>query len=599
MSPKTMGAWTIGSWVDASTGCMVNIRETLSPRCLWSRSLAAHALVLFVILMFGLLFTRPHVAYSSDEGSVVLQARLLEQGRGWLYGSPISDIDPDGAARPFVRGDVGSKGVAPYAKHPLYPLVISGVDRLGGDLAIGVFGAVSTVAVALLSALLARHLDPGLDRTVFWLVGLGSPLFFDSYLVLAHTLAAAAMTVAFMMALRLSRDGVGRAGAIVSASGVVAATALGGMFRTEMLLVGPAACVVLVSVIAVRSLSGRRPVVRLGEVTVCASLLMGTVIAYSVDRLWARAIVGSPYPGVPNAQPSSWVAGRIQATQITWFSPSRHLDPVVDVALLAALVLLGSAGLLAHKGERRGRLVTASVLIATACYLLRLSPAGSDLIPGLMVAFPAGWFLMWAYSPRSTLSRGTRLLVGILVTSALAVLTTQYPIGGGVEWGGRYFAFLIPVFAAVAVTGAAPTLRKFDRETIRLIVACLVVMSLAVSITALRTIRDTHVATARLLDGVALAAAEAGPSGPYDRPVVISPNRLIPQIAYRDFDEYTWVVPDHAELPAMVDRLSAKGVDRAVLAADDVDSVLDELEGWSIERRIEGLPWGVSVIERR
>ena len=32
----------------------------------------------------------------------------------------------------------------------------------------------------------------------------------------------------------------------------------------------------------------------------------------------------------------------------------------------------------------------------------------------------------------------------------LAVLATQYPVGGHTEWGGRYFALCLPLLGAMA-----------------------------------------------------------------------------------------------------------------------------------------------------
>ena len=72
------------------------------------------------------------MAFSSDEGVAVIQARMLRDGDGWLYRYPLASHRSPGDARPFEHGDVGSKGVAPYAKHPLYPLLLAGFDLVGG-----------------------------------------------------------------------------------------------------------------------------------------------------------------------------------------------------------------------------------------------------------------------------------------------------------------------------------------------------------------------------------------------------------------------------------------------------------------------------------
>ena len=111
---------------------------------LWRLPLGAHVAVLGLVLLLGLLVAGPRVAYSSDEGAAILQAHLLREGHGWLYRYPLASLDPEDQARPFIRGDAGTKGVAPYAKHPLYPLVLAGLDTVGGQVAILVGGALGT-----------------------------------------------------------------------------------------------------------------------------------------------------------------------------------------------------------------------------------------------------------------------------------------------------------------------------------------------------------------------------------------------------------------------------------------------------------------------
>ena len=104
----------------------------------------AHALLLCLVLAAFVGITRPGYGFSSDEGAAAAQAHLLDHG-SWTYDYPLSWMDGADGARPFVRGDVGSEGVAPYAKHPLYPVSL----WLVGSGTVGAYG-LSVVGTCLL-----------------------------------------------------------------------------------------------------------------------------------------------------------------------------------------------------------------------------------------------------------------------------------------------------------------------------------------------------------------------------------------------------------------------------------------------------------------
>ncbi len=216
---------------------------TAALRRAWRRPLWVHAAALAVVLVVSLLAIGPHVAFSSDEGVAVIQARMLRDGHGWLYRYPLASMDPRGDARPFEHGDLGSMGVAPYAKHPTYPLLLAGFDLIGGFWAMLGVGLAGTVAAAGLGALIVRRLDPRLDRTVLWLLGLGSPLFFDGFVVLAHTLAAAAVAGAVLAALTALGPRRTRARRAAAVAGLAAGLVVASLLRTEAIFVGPALAV--------------------------------------------------------------------------------------------------------------------------------------------------------------------------------------------------------------------------------------------------------------------------------------------------------------------------------------------------------------------
>ena len=557
----------------------------------WKAPLFVHALALLALLVLGLALTAPRVAYMSDEAAALVQARQLEAGAGWYYRYPLASIDSEDAARPFVRADAGTKGVAPYAKHPLYPVVLAGAIRVGGDAAVAALSLVAAVAAAVVAALLTRRLDPRLDRVALWLVGIGSPLLFDSYLVLAHGLSAAVAGVAMLAAVVALGPTTSSARRWVVLPAALVALAVAAMLRTEAVFLGPS----LAIAVAVLMMAKRVPRAR-GLALVVVGL-SGATAGWLVDHVVARAIVGTAYAGVPNVAPSSWIAGRIQAVQTTWFAPSQTVGGAGDLLLVVGLLLLTVGAVLIRRGDRRQGLLIGLLVVAVACYAGRAIVGPPGAIPGLALAFPAGWFLLWLVGRR--VLEGVRLpmMAGVAVLSCVGVLLTEYAIGGGIEWGGRYFAFILPVIVPVLLLGAVAAIERQRPDVRTAVFGSLTVITLVVAFLAVQSVRHTHVVTAQLLDGISQQSQIAGPSGPLDRPVVISTSRLLPQLDSRDFDRYDWVVPDLVNLRRYSDRLVDLGVRRAVLVSSDPTNELADMPGWQIVSRSVGLHQEVVVVE--
>lgn len=555
------------------------------------RPLGAHVAVLAVVLLIGLLVSGPRVAYTSDEGAAVLQARLLEHDGTWLYRYPLTALDAEDGARPFVRGDLGTKGLAPYAKHPLYPVILAGALRIGGEAGLGLVGVLGTLGAATASALLARRLRPSLAVATLWIVGIGSPLLFDGYVVLAHALAAAAAgagVLALLDGLDPGRSRLRRAVGLAAAAILVMASS---MLRTEALFLAPAlafACLVL-------AVLRRAPVFRLA--LAAAAALFGGVMGWVLDRVIWKAIIGQPIAGQSDLPPSSWIAGRWQSVGVTWFQASYHGRPVADLALvLAALILFVAAVVLRMRPHRRD-LAALALLGAVACFLVRLVVGPPGSIPGLVIAFPVGWAALWMLGRQSLAGVTATLLTVTSACMTLAILLAQYPRGGGIEWGGRYFAVVLPLVVPVLVAAAAPVLRsESDDRLARVGPVAVVALTVLPALIAFQALRSVHDVTADVLAGIRAAAAEAGVPVGAERPVVLSPNRLLPQIAYRDFDRYDWVVPD--DVTSYGPRLAAAGIKRVVLVSPEMSFDLANLPGWHVVSGPRpGLPLDVLVIE--
>src|SRR5439155_6953631 len=123
------------------------------------------------------------------------------------------------------------------------------------------------------------------------------------------------------------------------------------------------------------------------------------------------------------------------------------------------------------------------------------------------------------------------------------VLVTQYPAGGGLEWGGRFFALILAIVAPVAVVVLRRVHRhSFPTPSTRAVASVLAaVLTAVLAVGAVRTLREAHVKSAQLLAGLDKAAREARmPFGPETdpRPVVVTTQPLVPQLTRERYDRF-------------------------------------------------------------
>jgi len=192
--------------------------------------------------------------------------------------------------------------------------------------------------------------------------------------------------------------------------------------------------------------------------------------------------------------------------------------------------------------------------------------AASDLrlVPGLVPA--TAWLGAGAIVlGRRSLAPGLpRLLAVTTVLAALGILAIQYSYGGGVEWGGRFYAILIPGAGAL-IAGAWPHERRV--ESLALVVALAVVAAIT-SVGGVLYVRQEHGRTDGLERDILAAAAVAAPGRPGDpdaRPVVLSNHRLWPQLVWRSFDGLRWVTVEQPDTACALVDLRRAGFQRIVV----------------------------------
>ncbi|MBK5222391.1 MAG: hypothetical protein JJE52_05870 [Acidimicrobiia bacterium] len=533
-----------------------------------------HLLIVALVLGLAHVSIGPHYSYFSDEGAAALQALALDDG-SWFHQYPLAELDPEQEARPFLRGDVGTKGVAPYAKHPLYPVLLQGAHTLLGRAGFTMLSVLGTVVAAGAAALIARRRGAGTAVLALWLTAVGTPLFFDSFLIVAHTLAAAAVAIGVWGVLRTctapeGRDWPDRVVPLIACGGGVAVSTA---VRTEALLWW-AALVAMLLVLALR-----RSITLVAATVASGVVLTAGVSAWLVEQWVTRAITGSPIESVAGVS-ATW-SERIGAAQTTLFRPSVDAFSHGDVLLVAGAAFVACAGIAVRR--RRPDLASVMVWAALGAYLVGWALRPTATIPGLFVAFPLlGFVLVVGWHPRRERSVATVLLLGSCLVFGAAVLLTQYSQGGGVEWGWRYFSLATPLVSVLCAQVLVDAVRR-DLTVGWPVMAPVVVITLVTAAMGLQELARGHADGRWLAARIEAAAATLHPpGGGDDRPLVFVQGQLVPQILWPDFDEYTWVAVAERHISRYSRRLADHGYESMVFVSSHPQNDAARLVGWRV-----------------
>ena len=514
----------------------------------WALPLAAHAAALLVVLGVVLVaFMRPTSAYTSDEGAYALQAIALQDGH-WAYDHELAEYDDaEGTYFPLVNSDRGEEGWLAYARHPLWPTVLAASGSLfGNDLGLHLPSLLGAVGTACAAWCLAGALDRRAARPAFWLLATG-PVLAHGFLLWAHAPFAAVSGFALVLALQVARGRGGRFAVL----GCGALLALGLLLRSEGVFLAAATGLVVAGEV------GRRAGARTG-LFVLVGLGLPSAVALYVERAWVSSILGASVaaPASPaTSGSSSYLAGRASGASSTLLAGSYGSGTTARVLALAAMVVPLLAVLaLRRGGPRHDVLVGAG--IAAGLLVARIVLAPGEPIGGLLPAWPllvaglagAGAWL-WR-GPGRVLSRVSALVI-------VAVLLTQYPEGGGLEWGGRFLAALWVPLAALAAAGVAarwdgwhPGLRTVaSRGAVTLGAASAIVCLVAVA-----SLRADH---EEVVAGIEATAS----------PVAVSTIPSVPRLAWRTHGEVAWLLAEPHELDDLTARLAAGGVAEVTIVA--------------------------------
>ncbi|MDQ6797885.1 MAG: hypothetical protein M3011_07685 [Actinomycetota bacterium] len=527
-------------------------------RRIWSAPLWAHCLALGLLLATLFPFMSPNGALTSDEGAYALQASALRNG-SWVYDYKAAPLDPDGRSFPLVMSSRHGDDFYPYVQHPAYPILLSGASAVAGaTVGLHLLALAGTIGTAAAAWLLAGEVDERLRRPAFWLSAL-SPTLVNGYLLWAHTLAAAVAGLTLVALVRLVRRGPTVRWVVATETGLVA----GVMLRSEGLLfagaVAMAGALVAwrrpVTFDGTRSTSLRRiPIgmlrgVRASVAIVC--LAGPAVVAAQLERLWVRQIVGGGYDNLSDrAAGAPWLPGRVAAGwhDLLQGSDAGSSGQALALLALASVVGFGFIALRRWRSDSvRALAIGAAVAVGlTAVQVLR-SPA--DSVSGLFAAWPVALLglILVRWRREGSVVAVLGVTVGLL---AFMVVSTEYPAGGGLEWGGRFFFPVMAPLAVLAVVGidrrlvAAPVAARFAPTG--LLAAVVLTGALSGVVSAARVRADVS----------DLASAVAR----HPAPVTVTTVPALPRVAWTTHSSVNWMLTDPAGLPELLAGLHARGI---------------------------------------
>lgn len=529
-----------------------------------NRQLWHHALALGVLLAVIALVIGTSSAFVTDESFVVIQLDRIEDTGRWTMPHPLPEVDPEGAAFPLHNATRYRDGYTLYGKHPLLIYLYLPIHRAFGLAGLVALSILGTIGAAVGGAALAERIRHGSGPLALWMVGAASPLFFDSFLIHAHTLAAALAALAVALALRAVEDR-----RLVHGLGAVGAALVTALLRTEGVFLAAALGVAL-------GLAGLR-LHRSALLLLGAAVMSAAAVAPLLDRGWAELVAGSPaHLAESFAQvPPSFVSDRLTSLAITLIQPGyQGIDTASILTLLGAVLLTVGAWAVRRGPDDPGALLLPALgagLLAVRALL------GWGAVPGLLVAFCVGTTGLVLLGGSVWRASTTRLLMVACAAYAVAVALTQYRAAGHTEWGGRYFALALPLLGAVSAASLSQTFASWPRQRARAFQACLLIAAASLGVLAVRTVAGAHERNRDRTDSVLAVAASLPPTADGLAPVVVTEDDQVPRLARGRIDEVRFLHVPAPHVRTYLDRLAAAGVRDLLLVSMDPQASLRSL----------------------
>ena len=390
----------------------------------------ASALLLFVVYACLALLMDPGGYLGTDTGAKVYTLEVMDRAgtSDPDVGYWAEDLDPSGRLHPLYQTRKQGDSWVAVTTLPMIevarPLYALGGYRL--TLVLPILGAVGT---AYASRKIAGQLeaDDDASSTVFWVVGLASPIAVYALDFWEHSLGVGCMVGA--LALLLGSFGERWWARAVPAGALLGAAAV---LRNETFVYAAAIVGVLCAVELVRRRSAVMPVM-VGLATVvgfAGPWFANVVLERSLDgQSRAARVTGTSEAATSRA--GSEVGLRVEEGLRTLLG--QNSGSVAEAVVLGAVVV----GVLfaGFRAERRGdRTFSAFALTGAAASYAFGVLTGLGFISGMLLAFPlaVAGFVAVVREARA------RVLAGLAIGALPVVYAFQYLGGAGPQWGGRY-----------------------------------------------------------------------------------------------------------------------------------------------------------------
>ena len=544
--------------------------------------LAGHAAMLLIVVVLAGAYVGSRSSFIPDEGALIIQARMLARGDGWIeHPRLLHDIDPSGTWYPLdLTGPAADGGFAPLAQHPVYSLTAAGLYRLGGVKAIVAFSILGGWAAALVAAAIAKRFDQRLTVPVLWIVGLASPLFFDSFLAEGHSVGAALCGGAILAMIsscagddprRRSHLGGAASGTILRGAVTVGMCLfLAALFRNEAVIFGLSLTIV--------SLGYSIRMRRMSLAAFGFAALAGPYLARRVEHMMQARILGRgagrSISLVVTNQGQSLIGARASGFFHTWLEPSHLPAPGGDILILGLFAVIPFVVMTAVN-HRNDALVVALAggVMATAISRLLVHPYVA--VPGLLMAFPLLWAGAWVLRPRILGEAPLFCLLAVAIFFGGVVLS-QPPVGGALEWGGRYFALGLPVLVPVVMVACIRAPWTVSRTSRAAIVASAASVSLAFALLAAISLHHEKSDNHRLVSEIERVSSAQGAN-----PVIVSVVPWLGRLSWSIYDKTQMLYVPPGDLGMAARRLRDAGVQRLTFVSFTNTDYASFMTGWN------------------
>lgn len=445
-----------------------------------SRRFVAHALSLLVFLLALVPLIGNGFLAVPDEGVYTAQADNIARG-DWAQSRPTADLDRNGDWFVVTGSVIVGDAAIPYARRPLYPAVLSpyfGWFGAGGGL---MLSAIGTWVAACASAGIAAELNRRTTLATLWLVGLGTPLVFDAFLIVGHSWCAASAAICAFALARTQRSQISTSMTLVWSAVAAGSAALCTLTRSEGVI---AVLALSASMFLITAIERSQPCRRRVGLAASAVLVAAVgVAAYIANDLWSKAITdmagvdATVSDRMPDLLGVAW-SGLLQP----WYPNNTAANAPMALVLLTSI-----AAPLIIRLAPRIRLLGFGMLALAAAASLHRALSEPSLVSGFLATTP--WMTIGVLSlRRRNLTKPLAPTLALACAIAtLAILATSYGFGGGAEWGGRFFHVLIPWLAPLGVMGLLELRRSVSRNEWFIVAAATATITASLSTMALRS----------------------------------------------------------------------------------------------------------------